>query len=225
MVRVWRLGVLAAAAFVALAAGQRGTGPVVLAIDAANSRVLIQVGKTGLFGFAGHAHEIAAPEVRGSVRFDPADLAQASVSLEFAAAALTVTGTGEPPGDVAEVQKVMRSERVLDVARFPTVAFSSRRVAITSQTTGAADVVIDGDLTVHGTTRPVTVRARVTLDGGRLVTARGSFVMKQTDFGMVPVTAGGGTIRVKDELEIQFVLRTRPVESSRPERTSANDDQ
>ena len=35
-------------------------------------------------------------------------------------------------------------------------------------------------------------------------------VLKQTDFGMVPVTAVGGTIRVKDELDIQFVLRARP---------------
>jgi hypothetical protein len=32
---------------------------------------------------------------------------------------------------------------------------------------------------------------------------------------MVPVTAAGGTIRVKDELDIQFVLRTRPSDDTR----------
>jgi hypothetical protein len=65
-------------------------------------------------------------------------------------------------------------------------------------------------MTLHATTRPMTIRASVTLDVGDRMTARGSFVLKQTDFGMVPVTAAGGTIRVKDELEIQFVMRTRP---------------
>jgi hypothetical protein len=39
------------------------------------------------------------------------------------------------------------------------------------------------------------------------VVARGSFAFKQTDFGMEPVTAVGGTVRVKDELSIQFVFR------------------
>ncbi|MCX6538434.1 MAG: YceI family protein [Acidobacteria bacterium] len=194
---------------------QAGNGPTVLAIDSANSQVLIQVGKAGMFGFAGHAHEVTATDVRGRVRFDPADLQHASVSLEFAAAALRVTGKDEPPADVADVQKVMLGERVLDVTRFPTIVFLSRRVSVTARTAGTADIVIEGDMTLHATTRPMTIRASVTLDAGGRITARGSFVLKQTDFGMVPVTAVGGTIRVKDELDIQFVLRTRPSDETR----------
>jgi polyisoprenoid-binding protein YceI len=200
---------------IAHAAVQAGNNPMALVIDGANSQVLIQVGKAGLFGFAGHAHEVAAPEVHGRVTFDPADLQHASVSLEFAAAALRVTGNGEPPADVANVQTVMLSERVLNVTRFPIIVFSSRRVSVTARTTGTADVVIEGDMTLHATTRPMSIRASVTLDAGGRITARGSFVLKQTDFGMVPVTAAGGTIRVKDELDIQFVLRTRPSDESR----------
>jgi polyisoprenoid-binding protein YceI len=214
MVRGSFRNVSIAAWMIAQVAGQSGTGPTVLAIDAANSQVLIQVGKEGVFGFAGHAHEVAAPDVRGRVTFDPADLQHASVSLEFAAAALRVTGRGEPPADVAEVQKVMLGERVLDATRFPAVVFSSRRLVVTARTAGTADVVIEGDMTLHATTRPMTVRASVALEAGGRVTARGSFVLKQTDFGMVPVTAVGGTIRVKDELEIQFVLRTRPLDET-----------
>jgi hypothetical protein len=42
--------------------------------------------------------------------------------------------------------------------------------------------------------------------------------LKQTDFGMVPVTAAGGTIRVKDELDIQFVLRGSPSDETRTAR-------
>jgi polyisoprenoid-binding protein YceI len=215
MVRGFLASVSIAVWLLTQVAGQSGTSPTVLAIDAANSQVLIQVGKTGLFGFAGHAHEVATTGVRGRVTFDPADLQRASVSLEFAGAALRVTGKDEPPADLPEVQRVMLSDRVLDVARFPTIVFSSRRVTVTARTAGSADVVIEGELTLHATTRPMSVRASVTLDAGGRITARGSFVLKQTDFGMVPVTAVGGTIRVKDELDIQFVLRTRPSDDTR----------
>jgi polyisoprenoid-binding protein YceI len=192
-----------------------GPGPMVLAVDAATSQILIQVGKAGMFGFAGHAHEVAATDVRGRITFDPADLARTGIRLEFPAAALRVTGKDEPPADVVEVQKVMQSASVLDAARFPAIVFTSRRVAIALQTAGSADVVVEGDMTLHGVTRPMQIRASVLLDAGGRLTARGSFVLKQSDFGMVPVTAAGGAIRVKDELDIQFVFRTRPSDESR----------
>jgi polyisoprenoid-binding protein YceI len=206
------IGVLAQAAL------SSGSGTMVLAIDAATSQVLIQVGKTGMLGFAGHAHEVAAVDVHGRVTVDPADLPHATVSLSFAAAAMRVNGKNEPPADVIEVQKVMLGEQVLDAARFPTIAFASKRVSVTARTAGAADVVIEGDMTLRAVTRPMTVRASLSLEPDGRITARGSFVLKQTDFGMVPVTAAGGTIRVKDELDIQFVLRTRPSDDTRTTR-------
>src|SRR5450759_1547207 len=99
--------VLIAASLIIPFAVQAGNGPTVLAIDAANSQILIQVGKAGLFGFAGHARRSRRFDVHGRVTFDPADLQHASVWLEFPAKALRVTGRDEPPADVVEVQKVM----------------------------------------------------------------------------------------------------------------------
>ena len=191
-----------------------GSGPTVLTVDSANSQVTIQVGKAGVFGFAGHAHEVAAADVHGQVMFDPAELSHASVSLEFGAAALRVTGKDEPPADVGEVQRVMMSDRVLDVTRFPTISFRSRRVSIAARRVAAADLVIEGDFTLHGTTRPMMVRVSAAFDGEGRLTARGSCSLLQSDFGMVPVTAGGGTVRVRDEVEIRFVLRARPAEAA-----------
>jgi polyisoprenoid-binding protein YceI len=207
-----------AAWLIAQAPVPTGSGPTVLTVDAANSQVLIQVGKAGMFGFAGHAHEVAATDVHGRVMVDPADLARASVSLEFSTAALRVTGKDEPPADVGEVQRIMLSEQVLDVKRFPTIVFRSRRVTVTARTAGTADVVIEGDLTLHGTTRPLTVRTSTAFDAGGRLTVRGSFSLKQSDFGMVPVTAAGGTVRVKDEVDVQFVLRARPSGDTRTAR-------
>jgi polyisoprenoid-binding protein YceI len=186
-----------------------------LTIDAADSQVVILVGKAGLFGFVGHAHEVVAPGVRGDVTLDAADWQHSSVSLEFDTASLRVTGKDEPPADVPEVQRIMLSELVLDVKRFPTVAFRSRRVFVSARTADAADMRIEGDLTLHGTTRPTTIRLNVALDGESRLTARGAFSIKQTDFGMVPVTAVGGTVRVKDDLDIQFVLKASPSNDTR----------
>ena len=182
-------------------------GSTVLAIDPAQSRVVIDVGKTGMFSFAGHAHEVATSSVGGRVSFDPVDWSRASVSLDFDAAALRVTGKGERASDVPEVQRAMLSDKVLDVARFPKITFQSRRLSVKVLSATSADVVIEGDMMLHGTTRPMTIRAAVTLDAGGGVTARGSFVLKQTDYGMVPVTVAGGAVRVKDELDVHFVLK------------------
>ena len=103
----------------------------------------------------------------------------------------------------------MLGEQVLDVRRFPTITFQSRRVSAALHAgAGQAALTIDGDMTLHGTTRPITVRADATIDRSGRVTATGRFALKQSDFGMVPVTAAGGTIRVKDEIDIRFVLES-----------------
>ncbi len=205
------LGSVAVACWlIAQATAPAGVAPTVLAIDAASSRVTILVGKSGLLSFAGHAHEVIAPSVGGRVTFDPADWQRATVSLDFDASALKVTGKGESASDVPQVQSTMLGGQVLDVTRFPRITFQSRRVSIAARTAASADLQIEGDLTLHGTSRPMTIRAAATLDPDGRVTARGSFTLKQTEFGMVPVTAAGGTVRVKDDLDIQFVLKASP---------------
>ena len=195
-----------------------GRGPTVLTIDPGESRVTILVGKAGMLSFAGHAHEVVAPAVRGRVTFDPMDWPHASVSLEFDAAALRVTGKDEAASDVATVEKTMLGAQVLDVEHFPTIAFQSRRVSVAIGASGPAALTIDGDMTLHGRTRPMTVRASASIDGSGRVTAIGAFTLKQTDFGIVPVTAAGGTIRVKDDIDIQFVLKASPGNGTPPSR-------
>ena len=37
----------------------------------------------------------------------------------------------------------------------------------------------------------------------------GSVKLKQRDFGITPVTAGGGTVKVKDELRLDFAIALR----------------
>jgi polyisoprenoid-binding protein YceI len=118
---------------------------------------------------------------------------------------MKVTGKGEPPEDVPEVQRVMLSERVLDVERHPKITFISEKISILQKSANHLRLRIDGRLTLRGVARPVTVPTDVNLTADH-VTATGRTTVRQTDFGIKPVTAGAGTVKVKDEVEIVFTI-------------------
>jgi polyisoprenoid-binding protein YceI len=192
-------------ALVALLAG--AAGPVRYAVVPEASAVTIKVGRSGLFKFAGHEHEVVAPALRGEVVGDPADLAGSSVSLAFDAAALRVTGRGEPPDDVPKVQAAMLGPKVLDAARFPEITFRSRSVAGRQTAPGVHELQVTGDFTLHGVTRPLTVSVHVEESGGRLV-AKGRAAVRQTDHGIKPVSVAG-VVNVKNQVEVEFSLTAR----------------
>ena len=97
-----------------VAAAPLGTATRTFRIDPARSRASIAVGKAGAFSFAGHTHEVAIPAVNGTVMVEPDAVEHSTVRLEIDAASLKVTGKGDPPNDVPEIQRVMLSDKVLD---------------------------------------------------------------------------------------------------------------
>jgi polyisoprenoid-binding protein YceI len=54
-------------------------------------------------------------------------------------------------------------------------------------------------LTLHGKKQPVAVE--VSLKDGHY---RGSASFKQSSFGISPISIAGGTVKVKDEVKIEF---------------------
>jgi len=172
------------------------------------SAVRIHVGKTGVFSFAGHDHEIAA-RVEGTVVTDPAVLARSSVSLVFDAKAIEVVPSpDEPAKDIPKVQAIMIGPEVLDAARFPTITFTSRSVTGKEVARGVWDVQVTGDLALHGVSRRLTLPLRVEVTGDRL-TATGKTVLRHSEFGMKPVSAGGGTVKVKNEIGVDYRIVAR----------------
>ena len=178
-------------------------------VDPAASEVLIQVGKAGLFKFAGHTHEVAAPIAEGRIEADAADLARSSVTLTFEAAALRVTGKGDPPEDVPNVQEAMAGPKVLDAARFPQVVFTSRKVAGKAVGGTAYDLQVEGDLALHGVTRPLTLPIRIEKAADGTLTATARTTLKQTDYGIQPVSVAG-VVNVRNELDLTFRIVARP---------------
>jgi polyisoprenoid-binding protein YceI len=178
-------------------------------VDAAASQVVIHVGKAGLFRFAGHGHEVVAPIHQGSAVVDPDHLESASVELAFPAAALRVTGRGEPAGDVPKVQQAMVGPECLDAGRFPNIRFTSRAVTVKARTGDGVDVLVRGELTLHGVSREVLVPVHVVL-GKDSISATGTTRIRQTAFGIKPISVAG-VVNVKDELEITWRVVGRAV--------------
>ncbi len=177
-------------------------------IDASASSVRVHVGKSGVFGFAGHTHDVAAERFEGRVDADPDDLARSSVEISFEASGLKVSGQGEPEGDAPKVQGVMAGPQVLDVSRFPAIRFRSRQVSGRRGADGVYELLVAGEVSLHDVSRAVTLPVRVELSGATL-TASGRTALAQRAFGIEPVTAGGGTVKVKNEVGVEFRIVAR----------------
>ena len=63
---------------------------------------------------------------------------------------------------------------------------------------------VEGALTLHGVSKPVTVTAK-RVEGAYISHA----IIKQTDFGTKPITVGSGLVKVKNEHEIDFRIVAR----------------
>jgi polyisoprenoid-binding protein YceI len=193
------------AIFPAIVAAQE---PEALIIDPGQTTITLHVGRAGVFAFAGHDHEVVVPAMQGRITLDRANVDRSTVSVTFEATALKVTGKGEPAEDVPEVQRVMLSDQVLDVKHHPTITFQSRQVSVVKQSANQMTLGITGDLTLHGVTRPLAVPVTVQL-GADGLRATGRATVQQSLFGIRPVTAGAGTVRVKDEVDVVLSITAR----------------
>jgi polyisoprenoid-binding protein YceI len=97
-------------------------------------------------------------------------------------------------GDRAEIKRTL--EKILEAGRYPEISF-----AATGVSGGEDGFSIDGNLTIKGVARPVTVRGR--LNGDR---ALGAAVVIQSQWGIKPYSAFFGALRLRDEVAIEFGL-------------------
>ncbi len=175
-------------------------------IDPQNSIIQIRLDTTGILGFLGDKHLILAPISEGAIFYYPDEVEKSFVQLQFKTAEIKVQDSHLNDKDRREVQETMESERVLDVKDYPLISFRSTAVRVMKDGT----LLIAGALTVRDVTQPVTLRAKIESTGPE-IRARGNCRFKQTTFGIKPVTAGMGTVRVRDEVEITFQLHAVPV--------------
>lgn len=165
------------------------------AIDLKRSTVTVRVFKSGLFRAFADDHVIEAPLAEGSLD----DSGTPAVRIAIDERGMRVLDPGLSPNDRREVQTRMLGPEVLDAGRFPRIRF--RSVAI--QRGDADRWSVRGELELHGQTRPVTVN--VVRELGHY---KGSTSLKQSEFGITPISLAGGTVKVKDEMKIDFDIVT-----------------
>ena len=175
-------------------------------INNKTSRVYTFVGKTGF----GHEHavigeiksgiiQLGATHNAGEIVFDmttwKADTPQARkyIGLKGTTSASTQS----------EVNTNMLGSGVLNVRKYPTSIFKiSSALPLKQQpSNGKTRYQLDGTFTLHGTSRNISVIAEVT-DRNQQQHLRGSFTIKQTDFGITPFSKAFGAVGVTDELKI-----------------------
>ncbi|MEO3868239.1 YceI family protein [Nonomuraea sp. B12E4] len=171
-----------------------------------SGRLLVHTTRTGLGAKAGHDLTIEATRWSGVAMVDPAAPAGSSVTVTVDADAFEVlegTGGVKPltDGDRREIEQNIR-RKVLHTERHREITFRSTRVEGTAES-----FRVEGELTLAGATRPLTVQG--TLAEGRV---RGSAVIVQSRWGIRPYSALLGALKLNDEVEVRFDVGLAPRE-------------
>jgi polyisoprenoid-binding protein YceI len=159
-------------------------------IDTARSSITIRVYKTGLFSGFAHNHEIHAPIQQGAF-----DEQQQTVNLTVNARELRVMDPESSASERSNIQGTMLGPKVLDSENYQEIKFHSTR----AEQVSAGKWSVEGELTLHGQTHSVKVEVE-----GSQGHYRGFALLRQKDFGITPVSLMGGSVKVKDEIRVEF---------------------
>jgi len=175
-------------------------------IDAQRSTFTVRAFATGLLSALGHNPTISIPDFEGEVSLNPEAVEQSTLRLVLQSAALTDTDDIREK-DRTEINRAMHQE-VLESDGYPEIVYECSSLTANKTGEGQYAVVLNGELTLHGVTGSQRVAAKVALNGDTL-RAAGDFSIRQSDYGMRPVSAAGGTIKLKDELKLSFNISAR----------------
>ena len=143
-------------------------------------------------------------EARGTITIDEATPARSAVQVEFDAASLDTRSE--------QRDQHLRSADFLDVAQFPTIAFTSRSVQGASAHPGASFTVA-GDLTIRGVTKEVVLDATYEGRGrdpwgGERVSFSAETKIDRREFGLVWNAAlETGGVLVSNDIRIRIEVQ------------------
>jgi polyisoprenoid-binding protein YceI len=134
----------------------------------------------------------------GTIQFDEANPDQSSVEVSIKTASIN-TGVKMRDED-------LRSPNFFDAAKFPEVSFKSKSV----KKTGDNTFDVTGDLTIHGVTKEVVLKAELLGKGagmkpGSVLTGwDGTTAIKRSEFGLAWNKVIEGTQVVGDDVKIEL---------------------
>lgn len=168
--------------------------------SARQSTITIHVHKSGLLSVAGHNHTVIAPVSKATI-----DAQGMAAEIVVLAKEMKVTDTDVSEDDRARIQAEMLGPKVLNAEKFPQIRFKSLEI----KPAGAGHLRVTGMLDLHGVSKQITLE--ITGGGDHY---QGKTKLKQSEFGIEPISVAGGTIKVKDELELDFDIYPESVKNA-----------
>jgi polyisoprenoid-binding protein YceI len=155
----------------------------------------IETKREGLLAPVGHDLRLEARRFRVEISADRQSV-KATIESSSVAVKSALVRTMERPGALGRIERRRIehkiAQEVLAAPRFPVIEFLCDTLSET-----ATGYTLAGRLSVHGATNTITLH--VDRSGARL---RSRAVVRLSDFGIRPVTAFLGTLRVRDEVSV-----------------------
>jgi polyisoprenoid-binding protein YceI len=171
-------------------------------LDSSQSKFVARAFAGGLLWFKGKDHLVAVREFTGQAQITPGSITPASLEITAKTESMVETRDVFTEQEKQIINKELR-EIVLEPEKYPEMVFKSTSVTGKSTSADRYELKIDGDLTLHGVTRRITIPAEVTLSGNDM-RARGEFSIDRGDFGVKATSAFHGMVRVRNKIEFTF---------------------
>jgi polyisoprenoid-binding protein YceI len=175
-------------------------------IDPASSRFTVQAFATGLLSTFGHNPRIGIRDYDGQIDFVPETYEKALVRINVRTATMDVLDEMKDK-DRKTLEQTMY-EQVLEADRFPNTVYESKQIIVQKLGNDLLSARVTGELSFHGVTQTQSFDARVTALG-TMLRISGDFSLRQSDYGIKPVSFAAGALRLKDELKFDFELVAR----------------
>jgi polyisoprenoid-binding protein YceI len=171
--------------------------------DLAQSQLNLTLTQEGLLSKKYLTHQVAVKNFSGKVTL-PRDERQTAVELEAEAKSFINVDKTMSEFERRGFQDVLQN-KVLESERFPVIKFKAAKVTNLKKSGDTRTFTLNGELSLHGVTKNVTVPVSVTLANDQL-RATGEAKLKQSDFGIEPYSGGMGLIKIGDELKVNFSI-------------------
>lgn len=174
-------------------------------IDTSQSRVIVHLSQSGLIARRHPRHEVEVKEFNGKIDLSTRDEKEIEVKVEAQSGSLTNIDKTMSEFERGGFHNVLR-ERVLETQKFPTIKFTSISVSDDRRDGDRRKFTLNGDLILHGVTRRVAVQIDLDKMTDQELRATGEGTLKQSDFSIQPYEGGLGTIKIGDEVRIEFII-------------------
>lgn len=196
-------------------------GPVLYPVDTDRSSLYVVTGRGGLLSFLGHDHVLVPLRWSGELCWAEEAPEDGSARIEMDTRTIVIdreedrraTGLGAGPTarQLGGIQEKVQGPTGLDTQRHPTAILEVGEV------TGSEGTALEvaGELELRGVRRMVRFPAELGSDDEAGLRIQGRFGIRHTDYDMEPESVAG-VVRVTDEVEVRFDLRTGPPKGTCP---------